>query len=643
MSGHGHVKSNFTAGELAPDLLGRVDLRLWDNGAACLRNVLVRPTGGITRRPGLRWLAVASGPGRLLSFEFNTALVFVLVLTDRKMTVFRPLPSGQEVQYIQALETPWTLEHLAAINWSQSSDTLLVVHPLVPPHKIVCHAEDSWSVTPWVFETGQGGVPKVPFARFAPLDVALRTDGGVTGEVHLHADKPFFTPAHVGGWIRLRGVPVKLLSRVTAQKMKARVEGTLPAAAYSTDWVEAVFSEARGWPVSVTFHQNRLVIGGSRDLPHHLWLSRVGDFFNFDPGQGLDDDALHMPILSDQVNAIRHVFPGRHLQVFTTGAEWMVLGEPLSPASILVRRQTGIGSLASRSIPPCDVDGATVFVAAGGRELRAFLFSDSEQAYQAQDLSLMASHRVEDPVDMDYDPRWRLLHMVMGAGTMATVTNYRREQITAWSVQETDGDILSVRVCGGLTCLLVRRGAVVCLECLDETAFTDCAQKRETRGAVASLGGLVALDNKQVYVAGADQGFVPATVRRGWVHLSHPLRSPDVGLPFSHVVEPLPPAVAGAGGGVYGRSIRLIRASFRVLGTGHLVVDTGSGPVPVDFCAAVPLSFRGDAEDDKAVCEVAVRALGWRTGHPRPLWRIEQDTPAPCTILSVLTDLRSAG
>lgn len=644
MSGHAHIKSSFVSGELAPDLLGRVDLRLWENGAARLRNVFVRPAGGVTRRPGLRWLATLPGPGRLLPFEFNTTLVFVLALTDRKMTVFRMAPSGQDVQTIQELEIPWTLDHLAAVNWSQSSDTLLVVHPLVPPHKIVCHAENSWSVTPWEFETGSGGVPKVPFARFAPLNVALRTDGAVTGEVHLHADKPFFTEAHAGGWIRLHGVAVKLLSRVTDQKMKARIEGILPSAGYSTDWVEAAFSEARGWPVSVTFHQNRLVIGGSRDLPHHLWLSRVGDFFNFDPGRGLDDDALHMPILSDQVNAIRHVFPGRHLQVFTTGAEWMVLGEPLTPASILVRRQTGIGSLASRSIPPCDVDGATVFVAAGGRELREFLFADSEQAYQSVDLSLVASHLVRDPVDMDYDPRWRLVHVVMADGTMATVTNYRREQIIAWSMQETDGSFLSVRVCGVRTYVVVRRGGTVCLECLDETAFTDCTQRREIQGVTASAGGLAALDDKEVYVVGADSGFRSATVHRGWIHLEGSLDPQDIGLPFSHVVEPLPPTVSGTGGDrAYGRNIRLVWAFFRVLGTKNLVVDTGSGLVPVDFYAAVPLSFCGDEEESRAVREVAVRALGWRTRHPRSLWRIEQDRPEPCTILSVLTGIRSTG
>lgn len=81
------------------------------------------------------------------------------------------------------------------------------------------------------------------------------------------------------------------------------------------DWQEQAFSPVRGWPVSVAFHQDRLVIGGSRDLPNRLWFSRSGDLFNFDLGTGLDDESIEFSILSDQVNAIRGIFSGRHLQV----------------------------------------------------------------------------------------------------------------------------------------------------------------------------------------------------------------------------------------------------------------------------------------------------------------------------------------
>ena len=48
------LKTSFTAGEVAPPLLGRSDLAAYENGASKLRNVFIHPTGGVTRRAGLR-------------------------------------------------------------------------------------------------------------------------------------------------------------------------------------------------------------------------------------------------------------------------------------------------------------------------------------------------------------------------------------------------------------------------------------------------------------------------------------------------------------------------------------------------------------------------------------------------------------
>ena len=48
------VKSTFTSGEVSRRLLGRGDLRAYENGALALRNVFIQPTGGVTLRAGLR-------------------------------------------------------------------------------------------------------------------------------------------------------------------------------------------------------------------------------------------------------------------------------------------------------------------------------------------------------------------------------------------------------------------------------------------------------------------------------------------------------------------------------------------------------------------------------------------------------------
>lgn len=627
------TKTNFTAGELSPDLLGRGDLRAYENGAGRLRNVFIHPTGGVRRRAGLRCIDALPGDGRLIPFEFNAAQVYLLVLTDGACTVYL------DGAAVATVATPWTAAHLAGLNWTQSADSLLIVHPEVAPRLVTRSSHTAWTLKNWPFPVTDDDVPRMPFNRLSRPDLSLRTNGPTAGTCVIHADKPYFTPEHAGVHVRLRGVPVRFTGYQDSQHMEATVLGTLSSAAYTLDWTEQAWSAAHGWPAAVTFHQDRLVVGGARDLPNHMWFSRAGDYFNFDPGSGLDDEAVDFPLMSDQVNAIRCLFSGRDLQVFTAGAEWTIQGDPLTPSTVRARRQTRVGSPGDRVVPPRDVDGATLFVAASGRELREFLFADTEQAYQSSDLALLARHLFADPVDMDYDPMRRLVHVVMGDGSLATVTNFRREQVTAWTRQETDGAFRAVAVAGGQTYALVERNGAYAVEQFDDGLNTDAALLGDKAAPAAQWSGLDHLEGRAVRVKadGVDVG--THVVMDGAVTLATPARSVEVGLPFTHVVEPLPPLPDGPRGGGNGRQVRLIRASFRLLETPVLGVDTGRGVTLLSFkrfaaegvLDSPPPPFTGDA---------TVRALGWQRDAVKPLWGVTQDTPLPCTILSVTTETK---
>jgi hypothetical protein len=48
-----------------------------------------------------------------------------------------------------------------------------------------------------------------------------------------------------------------------------------------------------------------MVIGGSRDLPNALWFSKSGTFFDFDEGEGLDDEAIVFRLAANDDQAIR--------------------------------------------------------------------------------------------------------------------------------------------------------------------------------------------------------------------------------------------------------------------------------------------------------------------------------------------------
>jgi hypothetical protein len=625
------TQTNFTAGELSADLYGRGDLRAYANGAARLRNVFLRPTGGVSRRDGLRHIDTVPGRARLLAFEFNSEQSYLLALTDQRMDVYL----DGSLAFSQV--TPWTEAQLASLSWTQMADTLLVVHPDVEPRRITRASHTSWTIRTWDY-ADEGERVFEPMYRFANPLISL-TPSGVVGSVTITSSSPVFSAEHAGTRLIVRGKPVTIDTYVNDSEVTATIHQEISSADPTREWEEQALSPAHGYARSVTFHKNRLVVGGSRDVPHHIWMSKVGDLFNFDVGEGLDDEAISFDLLSDQLNAIRAVFSANDLQIFTSGAEWTVSGEPLAPANLTAVRQTRIGALGPHTVPPRRVDGATLFVGATGRDVREYLFTDMEQAYQAADLALLARHLIVDPVDMDYDPVRRLVHLVLADGSLATMTNYRAERVTAWTLQQTDGIIHAVAEVGGVVYVAVDRDGTVSVERFDADVALDAALTGSAETPQATWTGLEHLNGRTVRVLadGADIG--TAEVSGGSVTLDGPASAVVIGLPFTHEIAPLPPVISGGRGGGAGTLIRLIRATFRLSETEALWVDTGDGPRGEPFIA-----LGGGAVLDQAPTPVtgdlSVRSLGWQRDIMTPLWRIAQDAPLPCTVLSVTTEVK---
>ncbi|HRC26647.1 MAG TPA: hypothetical protein PKX87_04355, partial [Alphaproteobacteria bacterium] len=556
------IKTNFTAGEVSRALLGRGDLRAYENGALTLRNVFIQPTGGVTRRAGLRHIDTLDGDGRLVAFEFNTEQTYLLVLTAGKIRIY----AGETP--VATLSAPWTGDQIPQVAWTQSADTLLLVHPDVSPRRLLRGAGGTFSLQEWVF-FAEGARVRQPYYKFADAAATL-TPGATTGNVTLTASAPVFTPEHENTRLRVGGKQVLVTDYDSPTVVSATVLETLSGTSATIDWEEQAFSPARGYPATVAFHQDRLVIGGSRDLPNRLWFSRSGDLFNFDLGTGLDDEAIEFAVLSDQVNAIRGLFSGRHLQVFTSGAEWMVTGDPLTPKTVQLTRQTRVGTLTARHVPPVSVDGATLFVARNGREMREFVYTDVEQAYQSVDLALVSRHLIQSPIDQDFDPVRRLLFVVRADGSFLTLTVYRTESVAAWTRHETDGAVRSVALAGDAVYMAVERAGTYRLEKMDDGLFMDAALSGENPAGASVWSGLAHLEGRSVRILADGLAVGPRTVQGGSVTLDAPAKEVQIGLPFTHIVEPLPPAGAGAA-----RRVRLVEATFRVESTQSLRVDFG--------------------------------------------------------------------
>ena len=633
MSNMLQVKTNFTAGYIGRNLYGRGDLSIFENGARTLENVIIHPTGGVSRRKGLAKVDKLSKRARLIPFEFNTEQIYLIAISEGEIRVY------SEGVCIKTLSSPWTEEQLHSLNYTQSADTLLVVHPDVAPQQITRGNDENWQISKMEYYA-KDGKTYCPFYNYYNHKVNI-SPSGTGGTITITASTQIFSPSSVGTIINVHNGQASITEYVSPTEVRAYVSKGLSGTGSTNDWEESAFSPQRGWPNSITFHQNRLVFGGSKSLPNRLWFSKSGDLFNFDIGTGLDDEAIEFGILSDQVNTIKALVSARHLLVFTTGAEWMVSGDPLTPTSIQLSRQTSTGSYDKCSIYPQQIDGATVFVSQSGHQLREFLYTDTEQAYQSKDLTLMSGEIISSPIDNDFSRDECVLYIVLADGTVSCLTSYRTEEVTAWSKLKTEGKFLSIAVIGNeiYFCTLRKNGYFI--EKMSDEFYADCAIKLHSETPKNLWSGLEHLEGCEVSVLADDFSVGKYKVEDGCIDLLEEASDLVVGLPYEHIIEPLP-YVADAVRPYSPQALRVISGLFRILNTRCFCIDMGNGYLQVplkrlfkdEILDAPPSFYSGD---------VRLRALGWIREMDKPLWSIKSDEPLAFTLLSAVLEVKIKG
>lgn len=633
------AKTNFTAGELSHDLLGRVDLKAYENGALELKNVFIDPTGGVRRRPGLKHVDTLSGYGKLICFEMNANDVYLIILHEYTAKIYK---AGQ---IVSTLETPYTLEQLKNIRWCQSTDELFLTHPDIRPKKITCK-ENVWSISDFTFMVEQDCVLQ-PYHKFCAAEITIKSTR-VTGEVTLTTSADYFEDKHLNMQIKIAEGYATIKQITDSKNAIADINKKLVEEAEDNasleptrSFSEPAFTEEKGWPVCVAFYQSRLIFGGSKKLPNTLWFSQSADVTNFELGQGYDADGISFSMLSDQSNTICALFAGRHLQVFTTSAEWMVSGDPLTPTNIQLRRQTQVGSPSYCYVSPIGIDGATIFPSSNGKEIREFLFADIEQAYQATDLSLLVGHLINKPVDQTYDKHNRQAYIVMENGNMCVLCSFRSEDLQSWTELTTQGKFHGVRMAGDTAYVIVERDGTYYLECFDDQYNVDAGTVITTQTASTLFNVPSYLEGKGVKLCADDMILPDVIVENGQIELPVSAMHVQTGLGFYHIISPLPPAVGASNAVAPVSSCRLVKACFRVIDTNTLEIDTGNG---VHQEVAYPLgSYEFNTSIQKETADIVVRALGWNRSPNRPLWRIIGDMPRPFKLVSVTQDLKIGG
>ena len=580
------IQTNFTTGEIDPLLKSRIDINQYYNALEEARNVLIQPQGGAERRPGLQFISDITSAGttfRLVPFEFSTTQSYMLLFANNKMFVFKDktLVTAINGGSDDFLTTTIATANLDKMDFAQSADTLIVVQEDMPPKKIVRGANHAaWTISDITFDF-------TPFFAFTVGTTTINqtlTPSAVDGKITLTAGGSVFNSGHVNQFIETNdGLGRARITRfVSATVVEAIVEipfFNTTALASGSSFIETGYelewSGSKGYPRTVTFHEGRLYFGGAKSRPNTLYASRVGRFFDFNPGEGLDDDAINITLATDNTNAITGMFSGRDLQVFTKGGEFFLPQstlDPITPSNVVVNGATRRGSL--EGIKPVGAESGTLFIQRAGKSLREFLFSDVELSYISNNISLLSSHLLKSPTDMalrkatsttDGD----LLILVNSTdGSIATYSILRGQNVIAPSLSTTDGEFQNVGVDVDQIYFIVKRtinGATkYYVECFNDDNTTDSAKLLSggSKPSSTTVTGLSHLEGKTVKVIADDGMQSDKTVSSGQITLdSVPTTYVEIGLNYTPTIKTLPVELKLPSGNIVAQKKRIIEAT----------------------------------------------------------------------------------
>ena len=590
------IQTNFTSGELDPLVRSRIDLDAYKNGLETARNVICQPQGGVHRRPGTKFITELGGSPengvRLVHFEFSINDSYMLAFTNNQMYIFKDkvLQTNINGSGNNYLTTTIASARLDAMCFTQSADTLIVVEEDMEPKVITRTSDTNWSIANITFDS----VPQYAFTLATSNPAGTITPSDVSGKVTITATSGVFISGHVGQYINAEPQGrARIVEFVSSTVVNVVTEfpffGTTAIA--SSDWeletgYEDVWSAGKGYPRTVTFHQGRLFFGGSKSRPSTIWGSKVGLFFDFKPVEGLDDDAVEATLDTNTFNAIVDMISGRDLQIFTSGGEFAVIQEgltPITPTSFFLSTTSRNGT--KEGVRVKQLESGVLFIQRQGKQLAEIAYSDTFLTYVTSKISLLSGHLLKGPKRMDLrrsvntDENDLLFIVNEDDGSMAVFSLLRSQNVIAASEFTTIGSYLDVGVDITDIYIITERDDngtdKYYVEVFEENLLTDSAV---TGGAVASLNASH-IDGATVNVLSDGLVEENQTADSVVTFANTPTTSCEVGLPISVEVKTMPIDLKVVGGTRIGFKKRIVEVNALLYETQNLVINGNLVPI----------------------------------------------------------------
>ena len=145
-------------------------------------------------------------------------------------------------------------------------------------------------------------------------------------------------------------------------------------------------------PGTVAFFGGRMWCGKVSGYEERIYASKSGDFYNFDTGTALDDEAIIQDV--DKRGAIKWYAAGRDLVLGTeNGIHRITATTVITPSDIQIELHSSEGTSDVQAVL---IGNRVIYASTDNRKLLEFKYSFDEQGWISKDLTFTAEHITDD-------------------------------------------------------------------------------------------------------------------------------------------------------------------------------------------------------------------------------------------------------
>lgn len=236
----------------------------------------------------------------------------------------------------------------------------------------------------------------------------------------------------------------------------------LSATTTTSQWAEGSWSSIRGFPTTVTFHEDRLWWASTSNNPQTVWGSVTSDYENYLAGV-FDDDAVQFALNVNDISEIQWLVSRNALFIGTANSEHTLSAanpdNPITPSDVKVRAQSVYGS---SGIQPRILNNAIFYLQRSNRKMRGLIFDFDTISTRSFDTNRLHNTILEAGVsDMAIQKSLEgIVYLVKSDGSIAGFTYEPEEEVAGWSRWITgrsgqagfipsDGKFISIAVTSG--------------------------------------------------------------------------------------------------------------------------------------------------------------------------------------------------